>query len=34
MLHEILTHTPDDAFARYCLALEYSNQGEFEKAMA
>ncbi len=34
MLHEILTHTPDDAFARYGLALEYSNQGEFEKAMA
>ena len=33
MLNEILAQNPNDAFARYGLALEYSNQGEFETAM-
>ena len=34
MLNEILAQNPDDAFARYGLALEYSNQGDIEKAMS
>jgi len=34
MLNEILAQNPADAFARYGLALEYSNQGEIEKAMS
>ena len=34
MLNEILAQNPEDAFARYGLALEFSNQGEIEKAMA
>ena len=34
MLNEILAQNPNDAFARYGLALEYSNQGEIEKAMS
>ena len=33
MLTEILTQNPNDAFARYGLAMEYSNQGEVDKAM-
>jgi len=33
MLAEILTQNPDDAFARYGLAMEYSKLGEVERAM-
>ena len=33
MLTEILTHNPDDAFARYGLAMEYSNQGQADAAL-
>jgi predicted Zn-dependent protease len=33
MLHEILSQNPDDAFARYGLAMEYSNSGEVEQAL-
>jgi cytochrome c-type biogenesis protein CcmH/NrfG len=33
MLTEILTQDPNDAFARYGLAMEYSNQGEVDRAM-
>jgi len=33
MLTEILTQNPQDAFARYGLAMEYSNRGEVETAM-
>jgi len=33
MLNEILTENPNDAFARYGLAMEYSNRGEVEIAM-
>jgi tetratricopeptide (TPR) repeat protein len=33
MLTEILTQYPNDAFARYGLALEYSNRGEVEPAL-
>ena len=34
MLNEILTQNPDDAFARYGLAMEYSKSGEVERALA
>ena len=34
MLNEILTQNPNDAFARYGLAMEYSNRGDVETAMA
>jgi tetratricopeptide (TPR) repeat protein len=34
MLSEILAQNPGDAFARYGLAMEYSNRGEFEAALA
>jgi predicted Zn-dependent protease len=34
MLSEILTQNPNDAFARYGLAMEYSNRGETEQALA
>jgi len=34
MLNEILTQNPNDAFARYGLALEYSNAGKVELALA
>lgn len=34
MLKEILEQNPDDAFARYGLALEFSNAGETALAMA
>ena len=33
MLTEILGQTPNDAFARYGLAMEYSNQGAIDRAM-
>jgi len=33
MLTEILAENPNDAFARYGLAMEYSNQGKIEQAM-
>jgi predicted Zn-dependent protease len=34
MLTEILAENPEDAFARYGLAMEYSKAGEIERAMA
>lgn len=34
MLTEILSENPQDAFARYGLALEYSKNGEIDQAMA
>jgi predicted Zn-dependent protease len=34
MLQEILGQNPNDAFARYGLALEYVNQGQTETALA
>jgi predicted Zn-dependent protease len=33
MLTDILSQNPNDAFARYGLAMEYSKQGEVERAM-
>jgi tetratricopeptide (TPR) repeat protein len=33
ILTEILTQNPNDAFARYGLAMEYSNQGDVDRAM-
>ena len=33
-LNEILTENPSDAFARYGLAMEYSKQGDFDRALA
>jgi len=33
-LKEILDATPDDAFARYALGLEYSGSGETDAALA
>jgi len=33
-LNEVLTQTPKDAFARYGLAMEYSRQGDFDRALA
>ena len=33
MLNEILEQNPDDAFARYGLAMEYSKMGSLEQAM-
>jgi predicted Zn-dependent protease len=33
MLQEILVQSPDDAFARYGLALEYANSGQIEDAL-
>jgi cytochrome c-type biogenesis protein CcmH/NrfG len=33
-LNEILAQNPKDAFARYGLAMEYSNQGDVERALA
>lgn len=32
-LNEILSQSPNDPFARYGLAMEYSKAGEVEKAM-
>src|ERR1700746_92926 len=34
MLTEILSQNPNDAFARYGLALEYSNAGNVNEALA
>jgi thioredoxin-like negative regulator of GroEL len=34
MLTEILAANPEDAFARYGLALEYSNSGKVDQAIA
>jgi predicted Zn-dependent protease len=34
MLTEILAQNPGDAFARYGLAMEYSNQGQTDAALA
>ncbi|HEX9112202.1 MAG TPA: tetratricopeptide repeat protein [Terriglobales bacterium] len=34
LLTEILTANPDDTFARYGLALEYSKAGQAEQALA
>jgi predicted Zn-dependent protease len=33
LLNEILSKDPDDAFARYGLAMEYSKAGEVNRAM-
>ncbi len=33
MLNEILAHNPNDAFALYGLAMEYSKSGEVERAL-
>ena len=33
-LNEILTQSPDDTFARYGLAMEYSKQGDLDRALA
>jgi tetratricopeptide (TPR) repeat protein len=33
-LKDILSHQPDDTFARYALGLEYSGGGETEEALA
>ena len=33
MLNEILSQNPDDAFARYGLAMEHSNSGEVDRAL-
>jgi predicted Zn-dependent protease len=33
MLSEILTENPEDAFARYGLAMEYSKSGQIEQAL-
>src|ERR1700724_3057490 len=33
MLSEILTANPEDSFARYGLAQEYSNAGQIEEAL-
>ena len=34
MLQEVLTQNPNDAFARYGLAMEYANRGETETALS
>src|ERR1700687_6002938 len=33
LLTEVLAQNPSDAFARYGLAMEYSNAGEVERAL-
>jgi predicted Zn-dependent protease len=33
LLNEVLAQNPSDAFARYGLAMEYSNAGEVERAL-
>lgn len=33
MLNDVLAQNPEDAFARYGLAMEFSKAGEVEKAM-
>jgi predicted Zn-dependent protease len=34
MLSQFLEQNPTDAFARYGLAMEYSKQGDFDRALA
>ena len=34
MLTEVLSQDPNNAFARYGLAMEYSNSGELDRALA
>ena len=33
-LNEILTENPKNAFARYGLAMEYRNEGDFDRTLA
>jgi thioredoxin-like negative regulator of GroEL len=33
-LSQILAENPSDSFARYGLAMEFSNQGDFDRALA
>jgi predicted Zn-dependent protease len=33
LLNEVLTQNPSDAFARYGLAMEFSNAGDVERAL-
>jgi predicted Zn-dependent protease len=33
-LNDILTQNPNDSFARYGLAMEYSKQGDLDRALA
>lgn len=33
-LNDVLTQNPNDTFARYGLAMEYSKQGDLDRAMA
>jgi len=33
-LNDILTQNPNDTFARYGLAMEYSTQGDLDRALA
>jgi predicted Zn-dependent protease len=33
-LNDILTQNPNDTFARYGLAMEYSRQGDLERSLA
>jgi predicted Zn-dependent protease len=33
LLNEVLSQNPADAFARYGLAMEYSNSGDVERAL-
>jgi predicted Zn-dependent protease len=33
LLNEVLTQSPNDAFARYGLAMEYSKAGDIERAL-
>jgi Tfp pilus assembly protein PilF len=33
-LNDVLTQNPHDAFARYGLAMEYSKQGDLDRALA
>ncbi|MGA9812945.1 MAG: tetratricopeptide repeat protein [Terriglobales bacterium] len=33
LLNEVLSQNPSDAFARYGLAMEYSNSGDVERAL-
>ena len=33
-LNDILTENPNDTFARYGLAMEYSSQGDLDRALA
>lgn len=33
-LNDVLTQNPNDAFARYGLAMEYSRQGDLDRSLA